>query len=266
MCKSLMMVLILIVSHALWAEAEPLPLLDVVLGQKRSDVVDLIHLKNHEVLRGQVINETVSVVTSYGKVRLPLRQCALLCCEGAEFVVAVNYNRFSGVIMDQTIRFKDAATGEVVSLRKGKIQYILFKKDPHELDFLTQHDEADLFIMVNGDLLSGESETRSLTVDTGRAKIPIDLADVKTVRAQGGDSATVIISKPQGYPLRGALICENISVNAELGFTLDSVYVGGIARIEVDRAHEQAPPLFKPVKRDPVFLWSKMGGGRLCLV
>ena len=224
------------------------PPLKTVFQKQRSDIHDTIYFRNKDILRGEVINTDIIIATQYGMLKVPLRHCAGISFEGArantEAIVTVNFNRITGIITDRVLKFRIKSSGTEIPVRKEKIRYVLLKRNPDETEFLKNHDKSDLFLMANGDLLSGEAVERKISILTDYGKIPVTFSEIKTIQMQGGDNVTAIIAKTNGDTMRGTLDTDEISLNLELGINIEAIYKDKLAKIFIDQAHKQAPSQF----------------------
>ena len=98
--------------------------------------------------------------------------------------------------------------------------------------------------MTNGDLLSGESVNKKITVITDNTSIPLSFSDIKTIKMQGSYNKAAVITKTNGDTLRGSLDTDEISINLEIGPTIKSIYKDKINWIFVDQARKKAPNQF----------------------
>jgi formylglycine-generating enzyme required for sulfatase activity len=221
-----------------------LPQVASVFDIARSDKEDVIYFRNKDVLRGQILDDKITIATQYGMLSVPLRICAGISFEGArtntEALVTVNFNRITGIVTGNTLKFRIGSSGMEIPIRKEKIRFVLLKMTPGETDFLKDHQRSDLFIMANGDVLSGEPVERHVTIRTDYGKVPVAFIEMQTVQMQGGDNVTAVITKTNGDTMRGTLETEEISLNLEIGIQLPSVYKDKFAKVFVDRAREQA--------------------------
>ncbi|MDX9982423.1 MAG: hypothetical protein RBU25_20550, partial [Lentisphaeria bacterium] len=105
------------------------PVIDTVFGLQRPKNEDVVCFRNNDVLRGTVLDETISINTPYGLLAVPLRRCAGLSFEGeqanTETIVTVNFNRYTGIVMDRVIRFRVGESGEEMPIRKERVRQIL---------------------------------------------------------------------------------------------------------------------------------------------
>ena len=225
-----------------------LPQLTTVFEKNRSAKEDIVYCRNKDILRGQVLNDKITLATQYGMLGVPLRRCAGISFEGArtntEAVVTVNFNRITGIITDRVIKFRIGSSGIEIPIRKEKIRYVLLKQTPDEIDFLKEHEKSDLFVMANGDVLGGESVERKVEILTDDGKIPVSFNEIKNVVMQGGDNVTAVILKTNGDTMRGTLYTEEISLKLEIGLELPVIYKDKFAKIFVDQARKQAPVQF----------------------
>ncbi len=225
-------------------------LIETLFDLRRSPKEDVIYFRNEDVLRGHVLSDTVTIATQYGMLKIPLRRCAGLSFEGArantEAVVTVNFNRITGIITDRVINFQIKSSGTKISIRKEKIRFLLLQRKANEADFIEKSPEADLFLMANGDLLSGEAIERKVAIrrDHHPAKILISFAEMKDVKIQGGDNVTAVITTTKGDTWRGTLDTDEITLDLEVGIQVQAIYKDQFARVFVDQARKQAPVQF----------------------
>ena len=228
--------------------SDKMPPVTALFGLERSATEDVIYFRNKDVLRGRVLNETVTIVTQYGTLKVPMRRCAGLSFEGArantEAVVTVNFNRITGIITDRVINFEIKTSKTKIPIRKEKIRFLLLQKTANEAEFVEKLPKADLFLMANGDLLSGEAVERKVTIQTDYAKVPVTFAEMKDVTMQGGDNVTAVISKVNGDTMRGTLDTDEITLDLEIGIQVRAIYKDKFARVFVDQARKQLPVQF----------------------
>lgn len=224
----------------------------------RSDTQDIIYFRSEDVLRGQLLTEKVNVATQYGTLTLPVRRCAGFSFEASrtnrDAVVTVNFNRVTGIVTDHVFRFHLGSSGAEVPLRKETIAFILLKKTPDEADFLDGRATADLFLMANGDVLTGKAAEQTVQLRTDYGKVPVSFGDIKEVRMQGGTDVTALVTRANGETVRGAWETDEMSLILDLGLPLPAVYKDQFARIFVGRARELAPSQFgiePPVPVEP---------------
>ena len=235
-------------SHAGMAASSAFPEMESVFGIARPDTQDVIYFRSEDVLQGQVLNEKIGLVTPYGMLSIPLRRCAGLSFEAsranAEAIVTVNFNRVSGIVTDRVFRFRIGSSGMQVPIRKETVAFILLKRTPEEMDFVQGREKEDLFIMANGDVLSGKPSEPTVQIRTDYGKIPVSFSEIRDVRMQAGTEVTAVIARTNGETMRGAWETDEISLDLEMGLALPAVYKDKFARILVGQAREQAPAQF----------------------
>ena len=143
--------------------------LDSVFGQDRSGTEDVINLRNGETISGTILNNAISITTSYGTVKAPVQDCAGVSFEAwgvdVDVLAAVNFNRLSGLISDRTFKIKSANGGAVKAFRKEEIKSIIFKKSQAEDSAAAPRTGSSLFIMTNGDVLTGQAMVKGSVSD-----------------------------------------------------------------------------------------------------
>jgi formylglycine-generating enzyme required for sulfatase activity len=235
-------------SHWATAASPAFPKVESAFDIARSDTQDIIYFRSEDVLRGQVLDEKVGIVTPYGMLSIPLRRCAGISFEAsrtnAEAIVTVNFNRVTGIVTDHVFKFRIGSSGREVPIRKETIAFILLKKTPEETDFLKGHETADLFVMANGDVLGGKAAEQTVQIRTDYGMVPISLGEVKDVRMQAGGDLTAIVTRTNGETMRGAWETDEISLHLEMGLELPAVYKDKLAKIFIGRARELAPAQF----------------------
>ena len=224
------------------------PRMDSAFDIGRSDTEDVVYFRSEDVLQGQLLNDKIGLVTSYGTLSLPLRRCAGLSFEAtrahADAVVTVNFNRFTGIVTDHVFQFRIGSSGAEVPLRKETIAFLVLKKTPNETAFLQGQGNPDLFVMANGDLLTGKSVEQTVELRTDYAKVPVPFGEIKEVRLLGDRDITAVVTKIKGDPVRGTWETSELSLKLEIGQDLSAVYKDQFARIFVGRARELAPAQF----------------------
>jgi formylglycine-generating enzyme required for sulfatase activity len=246
---------------AAWAASAALPAMDSAFDIARSDTQDIIYFRSEDVLRGQLLSDKVNLVTQYGTLSLPMRRCAGLSFEAShvsrDAVATVNFNRFTGIVTDHVFRFRIGSSGSEVPIRKETVAFILLRKTPGETDFLQGRDKSDLFLMANGDVLSGKAAEQTVQIRTDYGNIPVSFGDIKEVRVWGGSEVATLITKTNGETMRGAWETDEISLALDVGVPLPTIYKDKFARIFMGRALELAPSQFgieppAPAEPEPV--------------
>ena len=220
------------------------PTLRTVFGGTRMDGADAVHFWNGDVYRGEVLNETVGILTPYGQFSIPLRKCAAISFEGTPFnsetVVTVNFNRMTGLITDKAIRIKLAALGQESTIRKGRIRYILLRHSESETAFMKDRLRADLFVMANKDLLTGKATVPDVAIKTDVDEVAIPFADIEEVVMEGGRDVAFRVELRGGEKIKGKPVREDFSIDLDNGLRAERVHNDLFKRIYVDDGYWQA--------------------------
>jgi len=213
--------------------------MDSVFQEARSKGNDIVLFRNKDILRGKLLNEKLTILTPYGEVTVPVQHCAGLSFEGArantEAIVTVNYNRLTGIIKDRVLSFRIGTSGAEVEIRKEKVRHILLQKTPDELHFLKPGAAVQMFVMANGDLLTGLARKKDLSIQTDYGNIPVSFGEVRDIQMQGGEKVTAVVRKLNGDVMRGTLMTDEISIALAIGVEVASVYKDKFSRIVVDK-------------------------------
>ena len=226
----------------------PAPILTRVFEQDRLEGEDVILFRNKDVLRGEVLNESVALTTQYGVLSIPLDRCAAISFEGArantEAVVTKDFNRMTGIITDRHVSFRIGSSGTVMKIRKEKIRFIMMRRGTNSQEAARRSADGDLFLMANGDLLTGEAFERQLSIRTDDGIVPVAFEEMADVQMQGGDNVTAIIQKVNGDSMRGTLETEELTLRLDLGIEIPAIYKDKFARVYVDGAQREAAGQF----------------------
>jgi len=230
------------------AASSAYPRMESAFDIPRSDTEDVIYFRSEDVLQGQLLSEKIGLVTPYGTLSIPLRRCAGLSFDAArtptDAVVTVNFNRFSGIITDHLFRFRIGSSGTVVPIRKETVAFILLKRTVEETDFLKDSEKPDLFLMANGDLLTGKAAEQTADIHTDYGKVAVPFSEIKDVRLLPEGDITALVTKTTGNPIRGAWETSELSLSLEVGQILPAIYKDRFARILVGQARDLAPAQF----------------------
>ncbi|MDA3790869.1 MAG: formylglycine-generating enzyme family protein [Desulfobacula sp.] len=233
----LLVIVVLSICFATNSFSSSLAPIDSVFEQKRSNAEDVIYFRNKDVLRGKVVNQGLNINTPYGLIQVPVKFCAGVSFEGSrsntEAIVTTNYNRLTGILTDRIIKFQIGTSGNTIQLRKEKIKFILFQKEKKESSLLDTNRASDLYIMSNGDLLTGKTVEKNIIIGTDYADIPVAFFEIKSIQMQGGDNVTAVVKKTNGDVMRGTLATEKLTLNLDLSITVEAVYKDKFSRIYV---------------------------------
>jgi hypothetical protein len=104
--------------------------------------------------------------------------------------------------------------------------------------------KTDLFIMSNGDLLTGNPDRNDFIISTNYADIPVSFAKTEKIVMQAGDKVTAMIRKKNGDVMRGTLVTERFSIRLDIGIQLDGVYRDNFTQVYVDDGNQHASEKF----------------------
>jgi hypothetical protein len=220
------------------AFAEEITVIDVVFQLERAETEDVIHLQNGEKLSGEVLNDVFDVLTSYGPVSVPTAMLAGVnlgpAAGNSEVLLTVNYNRLSGYLLDRFVRI---GTGDnETEVRKEEIDYIVFNKQAIEPDLIESSSDTYLFVMKNGDLLTGKAIPDQLDIAYDGQVLTEFLAAAETVTM---DRQQVVFKKSDDE-IKGRLETKALTLNLDINTTIEDVYTGEIARVYSGNGQAQA--------------------------
>ncbi len=220
---------------------------------------DVIFFRNGDVLRGRVLNDTLRIYTPYALVGIPLHACEKLLFAGSggdkDTLSTVNGNRFSGNVVDRTVRFRSSLGKNRWEIRREKILRILFHPVPERDRSFPVPEKTDLFVMVNGDLLTGRPEETAFLMTTEGNGLEVPFSEVRSLEIpdEGGDGARVFTKA--GEVIRGVLETGAISLKLDIGARIDPFYLDQCSTVFMDdgnrRAAERAAQVPDPEREEP---------------
>ena len=191
--------------------------LGIVLDSERPSNTDIILLRNGDKLTGTILNNSFSIRTSYAKIKLNNRSIAGIDLEGGknniEAIITVNNNRFSGFIDDPLFVFK-LQSGAKIKVRREKVLKVIFRVREAERRGMPQRQ---FIVLKNGDYFSGKITNDKIVIGTTYAKIPLNLANVESIRLIGGDTPLTKVKMLNGDLLQGVLQTEDIALDLDVG-------------------------------------------------
>lgn len=230
------------------SSAAQVPPLATVFQQERSDKEDIVLCRNGDVHKGEVQNADFTVNTPYGAVKLPLRRCAGVSFEGSrtntEALVTTNYNRITGIIADGSITIKIGTDGQKIDVRKEKVRYVLMRKAEDETTGMVADGRTDLFVMANGDLLTGLPVSPRILIAMGQAEVFVAIAEMRKIEMLGTENVTALVTMANGDIMRGSVMTEDLSLKLDAGGEVDSVYMNKFATVLVGDGNAQVAALF----------------------
>ena len=199
-----------------------------VFGTERSTGADLILFRNGDLLQGKVLTERFEVAAPYGVLDIPVKRCAGVSFEGSgaygEEFMTVNRNRITGRLAGRHVAFRIASSGARIKVRKEKIRTIALRRREGEGFRLTFGGTPDLFLMRNGDLLSGRSRREALVVRSDYADMSIRFSEISEVAFSGVDNLSVAVKKRNGDLVTGKMGTEELTLDLAIGIRVEGIY------------------------------------------
>lgn len=206
-----------------------------VFGETRRPTEDVIYFANSDVLRGEVANDSLHLVTPYGEIEVPVRRAGGISFEGSdqakETYVGVNGDEISGIFTERVILFRIGSAGAEVPIRKEKIRHIILRRSPLESPYIVPKPGSYQMEMSNGDRLKGQPLEPAVALRTEYGEVTVPFEEVSSMDFATDAVGTVRIRKTNGEALSGLLQTDEISLQANLGFRIPTVYRGRFRRI-----------------------------------
>lgn len=200
-------------------QSSPRPLAEV-FKIVRPRGTDLLLLWNGDKLTGIILNDTVSLRTSYGQLKFGRGMLAGIDLDtgarGLESVITVNSNRFSGFLEDASFTFQPQ-TGSRTDVRREKVLKVLFHVRETELPELPSGRWVRL---KNGDYFSGQLLPELLSVVTSRARVPVSAKEIKSMLFTANRPSLTTITLRNQVVLQGHLVLEDIPIRLDVGPTI----------------------------------------------
>ena len=215
--------------------------LAAVFNVERPRQSDLVLLANGDQLAGTLLNETLSLATAVGRLKLDTRAVAGVELDegtrGLDSVVTVNSNRLSGFVEDPVFTLERPAGGRV-EVRREKALKLIWRVREAELRGMPPGRSIRLR---NGDWLSGQLLADQLPLLTGQARVPVSLEDAASLAFTPGKPLPAAITLRNGQTLRGTLELEDLPVQLDFGLKI-FLHQSRIDVIADDRAAGSAQP------------------------
>jgi len=222
--------------------------LSAAFGYERSSDEDIVIFYDREMMKGRVLTEKISIRTPYGLIRVPLRHCAGVSFEASavnqEILLTYNFNRFSGIVVDSFVRFQAGGRSKPINIHKEKIRYLILKKTPVEDRLISSPQKSDLFIMSNGDMLTGKAANATLTLQAGNTELLLDFSKIQSVDIVEPSRFTTRIKKKGGELVQGILQTNDIHLTLDTGDGISTLYKGNISKIFTDAGPLQVKSYF----------------------
>ena len=196
------------------------------------------------MLRGEVMDAQVNMMTVYGALSIPMRKCAGIALEDAkgrpQAVVTINFNRVTGIITDPGYHFRMAASGEEIVLHKERIRFIVLKRVPAETSAVGPEPKTDLFEMANGDLLTGTAVEPKFALRTDYGVISLSFPEIVSLEVQDPRNMIFGVVEKNGDTLHGTLQTEGIALRLDIGVQTQPIYKDNFVKIFVDDGNRRA--------------------------
>ena len=215
------------------AARETRPLTEVA-GLERSNEVDTLVLRNGGRLVGELLTESFVLRAFYGEIRLNRNRIG-----GINFavgrnqlaaIIAINGNRFSGLINDLAIRFR-VQDGSEIEVRHEKLLKAAFRIRKNEIEEVSH---GRILLLRNGDIANGEPVGNVSMVSTDGNKLPVFPGDAEVITFRDGDTRAVSVRKQNGTEIDGLLENEDVTFQLDVGPQI-SIYTGHLEAV-YDRA------------------------------
>ena len=226
----------------------PLGLASVIEAYRPGDAhKDALYFQNGEVLYGKVLTKRLKVMTPYAPLDLPLGKCAVVSFEGdgshGATVVTRNNNRISGVCDGETLLVRSELSSKPRRVHVEKIGRIVFRKTGSHGLLERPPAPKHLFVMDNGDILTGRVRTDTLPVRSGGKTLSIPFSRIESVEMMKGNGLAARVTRKDGTVLDTSLETEDISLSLDLGVRLDHVYANHVSRIAAAGPTGSAEPV-----------------------
>jgi formylglycine-generating enzyme required for sulfatase activity len=219
-----------------------------------SEKEDVIFFRNGDILRGRILNESLRILTPYALVDVPLPACAGVSFNGpegeADSLFTVNFNRFTGKVVERTLRFRSAHARTELMIRKEKIQRIRCGRNAEEDRPIGAREKTDLFVMANGDLLTGRPGEPIVRLKQGRDEWEAPFSELRSLEIRDGKALETLVRTLSGETIRGSLETEAVSVNLDIGAAIDPLYLDQCSAVFFGDGNRRAAEQFPQVSHE----------------
>ncbi|MCP3941326.1 MAG: formylglycine-generating enzyme family protein [Desulfobacteraceae bacterium] len=206
-----------------------------VFNKERSVNEDIIYFQNGDVLRGNILNKTFLINTSYGSLSIKADKCAGLSYSKTKdsftTLLTVNFNKITGWQNSKTVQFRIGSFGRKMNIPTEKILYLIFKRKITEKNFNGYGIKSNLYVMNNGDTLTGKLENNTLEFETEYGNIPIPISDITQLVFPEDFSSDVTLIKQNGDKVTGKLKTMTFTLLLNLDTSIQNIYQDKIAKI-----------------------------------
>jgi len=219
-----------------------------------SEKEDVIYFRNGDILRGRILNESIRILTPYALVEVPIAACSGVSFDGLEgredSLFTVNFNRYTGSVVERTLRFRSAHATTDLPIRADKIQRIQCGRIEEEDLPIAAREKTDLFVMINGDLLTGRPAEDALRLGGGREERRVPFSEVRSLELRDGRLEEARIVTRQGETFHGPLATDSVSLQLDIGTAIDPLYLDRCARVFFGDGNRRAAEYFPQVTQE----------------
>lgn len=176
---------------------------------------DLLELTNGDVLAGTIMNETFRLSTAYTELDLRAERLVGLDLEHnrteLEHAHTVDGDRFSGFLRTLHFRFRMEGIDQPVEIRRERVRWAVFGARGGERAGL---DRRQYVVLKNGDEFGARLVTADLVLDTGFARIPLQLPQLQ--RIQFDSSGGVNVVRLGDTSTKGRLNLEELELEVDI--------------------------------------------------
>lgn len=176
---------------------------------------DVLELTNGDVLKGTILNETFRLATAYTEVDLAAARVAGVDLEKnrteLEVVHTVDGNRLSGFLRTVAFRFRMEGIDQPVEIRRERVKCAIFGARGGERAGFERHQYVSL---KNGDHFGARVVKADLVLDTGFARIPLQLAQLDRIQFDLHGGVNVV--RLNDTSTRGRLNLEDLELELDI--------------------------------------------------
>lgn len=177
---------------------------------------DLVELHNGDTLRCTVLNESFRLATAYTDIELAASRIAGIDLErnrtDIETIITVDNNKLSGFLRTPTLRVKLEGLDGPVEIRRERVVRVIFGCRGGERGDLERHQYV---VLKNGDHFSARLIGADWVLDTGFARLPLQLPQLKSITFDGNGGANV--TRVTETSTRGRLNVEALELEMDIG-------------------------------------------------
>jgi formylglycine-generating enzyme required for sulfatase activity len=213
-----------------------------------SQVEAVAQLRDGETLHGRVLRETVTLAAPYGAVEIPLDQCSTLTfgesvCDPAT-ALTVNANRITGVVLDKSFCLRVRPSGLRADIPREMLLSLSLSVRGAQPPEAQKTSNADVFVMANGDVLTGKAAEDAVAIRTKAEVVPVTFDRMRELKCQYSDGVVSARLATVHDEIRyGQLATGTLTVELAFGARLADLHLAHLAGIYPGQAGELAPML-----------------------